>query len=182
MYKEWGFATWNYILWLTFFCIFRTKILAVDLTSKQEQIKHLEQQKKDLENELQRKQDQVAIEQLKFSDLVKSFSILHQDLKTQRAILGNMKVIVQENNQTALEHLQHAVTNVLVLTNKFSKERSNLENKLTKVGATFYWFVHVYVHYYFMLLLYTSKLMYKSNYFGKCNLIISISSWIAGCY
>lgn len=126
------------ILWLTFFCILRTKILAVDLTSKQEQIKHLEQQKKDLENELQRKQDQVAIEQLKFSDLVKSFSILHQDLKTQRAILGNMKVIVQENNQTALEHLQHAVTNVLVLTNKFSKERSNLENKLTKVGATFY--------------------------------------------
>lgn len=125
-------------LWLTFFCILRTKILAVDLTSKQEQIKHLEQQKKDLENELQRKQDQVAREQLKFSDLVKSFSILHQDLKTQRAILGNMKVIVQENNQTALEHLQHAVTNVLVLTNKFSKERSNLENKLTKVGATFY--------------------------------------------
>lgn len=147
MYKEWGFATWNYILWLTFFCIPRTKILAVDLSSKQEQIKHLEQQKKDLENELenelQRKQDQVATEQLKFSDLVKSFSKLHQDLKTQRASLGNMKVIVQENNQTALEHLQHAVTNVAVLSNNFSKERSDLENKLTKVGATFFWFVHV---------------------------------------
>ena len=140
MYKEWGFATWNYIIWLTFFCILRTKILAVDLTSKQEQIKHLEQQKKDLENELQRKQDQVATEQLKFSDLVKSFSKLHQDLKTQRASLGNMKVIVQENNQTALEHLQHAVANVAVLSDNFSKERSDLENKLTKVGATFYWF------------------------------------------
>ena len=155
MYKEWGFATWNYILWLTFFCIPRTKILAVDLSSKQEQIKHLEQQKKDLENELQRKQDQVATEQLKFSDLVKSFSKLHQDLKTQRASLGNMKVIVQENNQTALEHLQHAVTNVAVLSSNFSKERSDLENKLSKVGATFFWFVHVYVHYCFMLLFYT---------------------------
>ena len=155
MYKEWGFATWNYILWLTFFCIPRTKILAVDLSSKQEQIKHLEQQKKDLENELQRKQDQVATEQLKFSDLVKSFSKLHQDLKTQRASLGNMKVIVQENNQTALEHLQHAVTNVAVLSSNFSKERSDLENKLSKVGAKFFWFVHVYVHYCFMLLFYT---------------------------
>lgn len=143
MYKEWGFATWNYILWLTFFCIPRTKILAVDLSSKQEQIKHLKQQKKDLENELQRKQDQVATEQLKFSDLVKSFSKLHQDLKTQRASLGSMKVTVQENNQTALEHLQYAVTNVAVLSNNFSKERSDLENKLTKVGATFFWFVHV---------------------------------------
>ena len=155
MYKEWRFTTWNYILWLTFSCILRTKILAVDLTSKQEQIKHLEQQKKDLENELQRKQDQVATEQLKFSDLVKSFSKLHQDLKTQRASLGNMKVIVQENNQTALEHLQHAVTNVAVLSSNFSKERSDLENKLSKVGATFFWFVHVYVHYCFMLLFYT---------------------------
>ena len=155
MYKEWGFATWNYILWLTFFCIPRTKILAVDLSSKQEQIKHLEQQKKDLENELQRKHDQVATEQLKFSDLVRSFSKLHQDLKTQRASLGNMKVIVQENNQTALEHLQHAVTNVAVLSSNFSKERSDLENKLSKVGAKFFWFVHVYVHYCFMLLFYT---------------------------
>ena len=157
MYKEWGFTTWNYILWLTFSCILRTKILAVDLTSKQEQIKHLEQQKKDLENELQRKQDQVATEQLKFSDLVKSFSKLHQDLKTQRASLGNMKVIVRENNQTALEHLQHAVTNVAVLSSNFSKERCDLENKLSKVGATFFWFVHVYryVHYCFMLLFYT---------------------------
>ena len=54
-----------------------------------------------------------------------------------------MKVAVQENNQTALEHLQHAVTNVAVLSNNFSKERSDLENKLTKVGATFFWFVHV---------------------------------------
>ena len=155
MYKEWGFTTWNCILWLTFSCILRTKILAVDLTSKQEQIKHLEQQKKDLENELQRKQDQVATEQLKFSDLVRSFSKLHQDLKTQRASLGNMKVIVQENNQTALEHLQHVVTNVAVLRSNFSKERSDLENKLSKVGATFFWFVHVYVHYCFMLLFYT---------------------------
>ena len=137
MYKEWGFATWNYILWLTFFCILRTKILAVDLTSKQEQIKRLEQQKKDLEHELQRKQDQVATEQLKFSDLVESFSKLHQDLKTQRASLGSMKVIVQENNQTVLEHFQHTVANVAVVSNNFSKERSNLENKLTKVGATF---------------------------------------------
>ena len=54
-----------------------------------------------------------------------------------------MKVTVQENNQTALEHLQHAVTNVAVLSNDFSKERSDLENKLTKVGATFFRFVHV---------------------------------------
>ena len=120
------------------FCILRTKILAVDLTSKQEQIKRLEQQKKDLEHELQRKQDQVATEQLKFSDLVESFSKLHQDLKTQRASLGSMKVIVQENNQTVLEHFQHTVANVAAVSNNFSKERSNLENKLTKVGATFY--------------------------------------------
>ena len=124
-----------YSLAVTFFCVLRTKILAVDLTSKQEQIKHLEQQKEDLENELQRKQDQVATVQLKFSDLVKSFSKLHQDLKTQRASLCSMKVIVQENNQTALEHLQYAVTNVEALNNKFSTEKNSLENKFTKVGA-----------------------------------------------
>ena len=150
-------------LWLTFFCILRTKILAVDLTSKQEQIKHLEQQKKDLENELQRKQDQVATEQLKFSDLVESFSKLHQDLKTQRASLGNMKVIVQENNQTALEHLQHAVANVAVLSDNFSKERSDLENKLTKVGATLILLILYTYMYTIALCCYfiPCKLMYK---------------------
>ena len=46
-----------------------------------------------------------------------------------------MKVIVQENNQTALEHLQYAVTNVEALNNKFSTEKNSLETKFTKVGA-----------------------------------------------
>lgn len=110
----------------------RTKILAVDLTSKKEQIGNLKQQTKDLENELQRKQEAVTRAQLKFTDLVKLFSILQQELKTQRATLSDIKVAVQKNHKSALEHHKKLVINVDLLCKKFAEEKCALEDSLRK--------------------------------------------------
>ena len=124
------------ILFSSFFLLIcRTKILAVDLTSKKEQIGNLKQQTKDLENELQRQQEAVTRAQLKFTDLVKLFSVLQQELKTQRATLSDIKVAVQKNHKSALEHHKKLVINVDLLCKKFAEEKCALEDSLRKVRA-----------------------------------------------
>ena len=121
---------------ISFSIICRTKILTVDLTSKQRQIENLTQQTKDLEYGLQCKQEELTKAQLKFAGITKLISTFQNELQTQRTTLNDIKVNVQENYQDVSEYHKKAVANVALLCKKFTEEKSALADSLMKVSAS----------------------------------------------
>lgn len=115
--------------------ICRTKILAVDLTSKQEQIRNLQQQIKDQENNLQKKQEELTTAQMKFRDLVKLISSSRNEMLVQRTALNVIRLNVEENYQDILEHQRKVSANIALLCKKFTEEKTVLEDNLRKVST-----------------------------------------------
>ena len=115
--------------------ICRTKILAVDLTSKQEQIEKFQQQIKDQENNLQRKQEELTTAQMKFRDLVNLISSSRNEMLVQRTALNDIRLNVKENHQDILEHQRKVSANIALLCKKFTEENTVLDDNLRKAST-----------------------------------------------
>ena len=115
----------------------RTKILVQELTSKQSQIENYKQQKDDLEEELQRKNEEVKRTQLKLNGLVRQISSFHETLQTQRTALNDIKVSVRENCRNITESYSKVLNTVALSCEKFAKDTKVLEESLSKVGWYF---------------------------------------------
>ena len=115
--------------------ICRTKILAVDLTSKQEQIENFQQQLKDQENNLHRKQEELTTAQMKFRDLVKLISSSQNEMQVQRTALNDIRLTVQENHQDILEYHRKVSANMALLYKKFTEEKTLLGDNLRMVST-----------------------------------------------
>ena len=106
-----------------------------DLTSKQEQIENLKQQTRDLERELQSKEEEVTKAQLKFTNLVTLISAFQKTLQSQRTALNDIKVNVQEHYQNIAEQHRKVVSNVVLSCEKFVQEKRVLEESLSEVST-----------------------------------------------
>ena len=115
--------------------ICRTKILAVDLTSKQEQIENFQQLLKDQENNLHRKQDELTTAKMKFRDLVKLISSSQNEMQVQRTALNDIRLTVQENHQDILEYHRKVSANMALLYKTFTEEKTLLEDNLRMVST-----------------------------------------------
>ena len=114
--------------------VYRTRILTAELTSVQDQIESLKQQKNILDGKYQTAEDDLMKTTLKYQDFLKFIPTFSRDLKTQRTELKDVKRIIRNWNRDVLASYESLLTAVSGSCKKFSLDKEIVEENLKKVS------------------------------------------------